>query len=283
MKILKLSLIFLATLAVVVGALWLTMGGSSGTASPAQNDLYDRLSKEIPAQWQNMTPWSREAYDNTRTDLNQKKDADLLTIDQCSLLEDLLRNNAINRLFELAKEEFAKADCQADIVRTYNSEAKRLNAERADKERLQKLCSIYTLYTNIRNFVKSSLTYTPHFDGERWTSLDTHRDNALRKAQGYRSNALYTEFLSHINGFAEGLTDAAVRSKVEKGRTRYYTMLSNRIIEHFQAMSDPTSADADKLESIYNTFRREYPQGSSALYAFYRQFRSKANSKQNAY
>ena len=41
MKILKLSLIFLATLVVVVGALWLTMGGTSGTASPAQNDLYD--------------------------------------------------------------------------------------------------------------------------------------------------------------------------------------------------------------------------------------------------
>ena len=38
MKILKLSLIFLATLVVVVGALWLTMGGTSGTASPAQRD-----------------------------------------------------------------------------------------------------------------------------------------------------------------------------------------------------------------------------------------------------
>ena len=283
MKILKLSLIFLATLVVVVGALWLTMGGTSGTASPAQNDLYDRLSKEIPAQWQNMTPWSREAYDNTRTDLNQKKDAELLTIDQCSLLEDLLRNNAINRLFLLAKEEFAKPDCQADIVRAFNNEAKRLNAERADKERLQKLCSIYTLYTNIRKFVGSSLTYTPRFDGERWTSLNTHRDNALRQAQAYRSNALYTEYLSHIDGFAEGLTDATVRNKVEKGRARYYAALSNRIIEHFESIKSPTSDDADKLKSIYNAYRREYPQGSSALFSFYRKFQSEAGSEHNAY
>lgn len=274
MKILKLSLIFLATLGIVVGALWLTMGGSSSTRQEEMSGLYRELSDSIVAQWQDMDPWSREAYDETRTDLAQKKDMDLLDSDEHDRLAEMLRNSAINRLYTLTVEEFAKPECRHDVVTAYDKEAQRFNREKADKERLQKLHSIYTLYANIRAFVGSSLIYTPRFDGNQWTSLNDLRDAAVRRATGYRNNALYTEFLSHINGFSSGLTETTVRNKVEKGRSRYYAALSEQIISYFDS-KDPTTDAAVQLESIYTRFRNEHAQGSGPLYHFYLNFKKK--------
>lgn len=272
MKILKLSLIFLATLGIVFGALWLTMGGSNTTPTPPDPSLYRELSDTINNQWKNMDPWSREAYDRTRNDLDQKKVMGLIDSDQHDRLTELLRNCAINRLYDLTVKEFKGPKCRDALVTAYDKEAQRLNSEKADKERLQKLDSIYTLYANIRDFVKGDFSYKADFDGESWTSLDTHRDKALSKAANYRENAIYTEFLSNIEGFAKGLSDATVRDKIEMGRKAYYGTLTNQIKKYFNN-GTRTTEEAKKLYRIYDRFRNECGEERRTLYDYYKAFK----------
>ncbi len=266
MKILKLVVIFLLLAGGIFLALnWGKVFGNSDTDDWfVEENLIDIQEKcnEIRAAWAEADGWSETLYQQQSDDINQSKEMKLFTLDGFSTVKNCLIESATNKVYDsfmaaLQDKNFSDAKLQNSYqgVKTLKAKEK-LSGE----SRLNKLDQLYALYSNIKNFINSPHTISPHFDKNTasWNSFAAAQKQVLDQASALRGNPLFSE-MSHVPGFSAGLDAKTLQGKLNQQKRSFYETLSKQIVAHFSSL-DATQDRVNLFAQIYNNFGSQvYP------------------------
>ena len=288
MKILKLAVIFLLLAGGIFLALnWGKVFGNSDTDDWfVEENLIDIQEKcnEIRAAWKEADGWRETLYQQQSDDINQSKEMKLFTLDGYNTVKNCLIESATNKVYDsfmaaLQDKNFSDAKLQNSYqgVKTLKAKEK-LSGE----SRLNKLDQLYALYTNIKNFINSPHTISPHFDKNTasWNSFAAAQKQVLDQASALRGNPLFSE-MSHVPGFSAGLDAKTLQGKLSQQKRSFYETLSKQIINHFSTL-EATQDRVNLFNQIYNNFGSQvYPDsyGVSTLADFKIGYKVEANNE----
>lgn len=261
MKTVKLLSIFV----LLVGAIFLALNWSSLFPDDSNKDEFTSEDKiDISAEcskirdaWEAQKKWSADLYKSEREDIDQSKAMGLFSREGYNTVNNCLRESAANKACDdyLTALHDSKDFSDASLQSAYKGVKFMKDAEKMEKDpRIQDVEKRHQLYTSIRNFVNSSHTITPHFDvvSTEWTSFASAQNSILTQARNYRQNPLFSE-MSHISGFTSGLDEAKLKEITNPQRGRFYTSLSQQIINYFRSET-PTEDKQRLLNQIYRNF-----------------------------
>lgn len=276
MKIVKLFAIALGMLTIVVGALWLSYGGSSSHRATIKNDKAREIQQQISRHYAEATSWDQQAYETEEADIAQYAAQDIITSEEKTLLNNHLSNAATNSVEALLMTEFHKPDCAATNVDALMAGVHFLATKMPGDERLTQLERIHNLYAKIRRFIGGRFRFTPAFDGTSWTAYSAHRATAEQRRDDFRADASYREHLANITELKSGLS--AIAGKLDAGRSPYYDALERQIERYFNDIPADEATNAQLL-NVYSAFGREAGSASSATSRLLRYYHDRYNSQ----
>ena len=189
MKAVKLLLSFIFIFFLVVGALYLTgaMGGddSSKVKDP---ETFNKLSASLDEKW-NSIDWNSELYDDFLIDIQQNERK--LGSEGMNTLIDKLNEKAIPKLHAAMIGEFAKEDCDNQIIQDYKKYLdKLLETGRTDNDNLKEMSNTYTIYQKAIAFCSKSVVFNSG-DGTTWTPLKAQKQNYISTRNNIKSDPYY--------------------------------------------------------------------------------------------
>ncbi len=263
MRIVKLLLAFVAIAGGILLALnWnsITSWGPFGDEGDGGEDKID-ISEEcnkIRLAWERCDGWDEEVYATLRSDIDQSKSMGLFSRTGYNTVNNCLRENAVNKacsgyhsaLGNSASFSHDKvAKCYKGVQRV-----KELEQLDNDEPRIKEAMALHSYYSEVKRFTSSSHRIKPDFNTEttEWKSFASIKQGVLNKGNRLLKDPLYAK-VSHIPGFANGLSQEHLRSVTERWRPDFYSALSSQIIAHFSSL-EPTVDRVNLLNQIYTNF-----------------------------
>lgn len=261
MKILKLASIFI----VLVGGLLLAMywGSIFDSTSKDDDDWSDEDLVDIPAKcdeirkaWAAEKGWNATLYKDERGDIDQSKSMGMFSREGFNTVNNALRESATNKACEGYLAALHNSNFIEDnlIVQWNGVSLLKENEQLEGDPRVKNIENIHRLYKNIKAFVGSSHTITPHFDTDKadWVSFASAKSGILATAKSYRENPLFKE-MAGVPGFKEGLDETKLNDVINPQRKNFYNRLSAQIISYFRSET-PSEDKINLLNQIYKNF-----------------------------
>lgn len=287
MKSLKLVLVFIVILVGVIGVLYLINNPDDRHDTPLLDSDVNRKVKEIiDGNWDEVSDWDVEVFNRMELTIRQYAKQDGANE---SLLMDYNVKEAIRIVNEHIFNEWESTDCHETVIKKYIKAIETIvNKHSAEAENSQ-IITIKRVNAAYREAIKIAhhpCNYEPEFDGNDWQSYSNYQQHIERNKNDVLGNADYKQYLSNIADIKNGIAD--VPNRLQKGKERFYSRLSDEIIDYFGAIAsnDRTRAQLTDLRNIRNRFEKEY-QSADKLSVFSMKFkddveRNEADSEKGA-
>lgn len=259
MKILKISILFVAVLGVIVLIFGTDFLKEIGSDDPAKSSEYKFIQSSVEKEWNNSTDWDESIFKENHVLINQSK---LRDYDKNTLIEHNC-SRAISRIDTLIFEEWEKPNCNDNVIKHYiaaTGEITEVNSETRNHETFKKIMSVYETYNTVNKFISEAIGLTPEFKPAEmeWNKFKKYRETIENKLNSINNNSNYTTYLSNITKFKNGLND--IPNRLDKAQNNFYTQLGNNIINYFSTQLSQTN-DIDvltQLQRSLNNCREKY-------------------------
>lgn len=229
--------------------------------------------------------WNNTTFDKILANIENNKQ--WLDDSQYRSLKHDLDNTALRRLDVMLLTEYAKQNCNGNVVKTlYNSVQHIVDKMGAaamtldDDKIIDRHANIYSMY----GFALSAHVPAANFSfaNSSWTNFETHANSVKSKAQSYRSSAIYRDFLSDKPVFVNGLSNNTITRKLNTARGNHDNKVCADIKAKYNAQPI-TEANRDRLNNVLTKFQREFPSSDvyNTLLNYYMDYCDKLWEQQN--
>ena len=228
MKAIKLLLAFVLILGVVVGALYLTgaMGGDdeSGGSDP---ETFKNLSALIDDEW-NSVEWNSDLYNKSlmRIEQNEIK----LGTGGMNTLIDQLNERAIPKLHTAMMGEFAKSNCDNNIIQSLYKDLEKLKKTgRTENTKFAEMTGTYNVYQKALNFCSKAISFDPG-NGTSWVPLNTQKQNYIQTRGNIQKDPYYKN-IQNIKRIADGLN--GLDARMNAAAVKFSGAVADRIYNYY--------------------------------------------------
>ena len=292
MKIVKIALVFVALVAAIfLISQWnniIDSGDNGGEVITEYVDV-DKKCNDIRKAWSKETNWNASLFKEQRSELDQdKKIGRYEFADEPPTVDNAIREQATNKIYDGIFREFHSAGCDDKVVaQNYGGVGTLLAAypHMKDNARITKVRTVKKVYDDITSFVRSPHTITAKYNSSdnSWVSFSAASQRIINTAASYRNNATYSEDLSNIERFKDGLNDTHIRQVVNSQENKFYRDLSSQIISYFndKASTDSglTETNLARFNNASDKYTRETTLYSKEITQAYRAFKKKYEEK----
>lgn len=285
MKILKLFAVIVVIAGAIFGLIKLFKNPPVDGGGPIDVPYTYKTIMEDINDLKGVQTWNDSTFDKILANIETQKQ--WLTDSQYRSLKHDLDNTALRRLDAMLLTEYAKQNCNGNVVESlYKSvqyivakmgqEAKTLD----DDKIIDRHANIYSMY----GFALSAHVPAANFSfaNSSWTNFETHANSVKSKAQSYRSSAIYRDFLSDKPVFVNGLSNNTITRKLNTARGNHDNKVCADIKAKYNAQPI-TEANRDRLNNVLTKFQREFPSSDvyNTLLNYYMDYCDKLWEQQN--
>lgn len=264
-KYIKLIFIFIAIVAVIVGALYAVEYFSEGFSSEteSQRNRYAMLSSKTESDWYSKANWDNALYDSQLKTIDDAYRLGEVSARQKESLKELVNTSVLFRMKEIMEAEMKRPESRANVVDVATKGLKVIQdyttkkGEKPfkDDSRLTGLLKMSEAYKSIMQFANSSFmrTVSVNTSSYTWDSYLPIEEQLKRAKENHQKSPYYNNYFSKItvvkrkmDGFDKELADA---------RLSYYTSVDNQLCSCFK----------DDVKSLFNKIDQELRQSRSIL------------------
>ncbi len=247
-KKLKLTLTFIACVALFVVVFLVANRSNNGNDDALLNELRNKIKKEVATQ----SNIDFSSYQMLVDSIDAWKKQGSVKSKDVAILHKTLYEEVSGKIFALYNDVLARYNSNPDKshqqLLDYNELAEKIESdittlgESAGGKSVD-VKNLHSLYMDIRSLVQNRQAPTPDFDRQKltWTSFDDQKQQLLDTIAGYRNNQWYAK-IKHIKGFAEAVDPKEVAAAIEKCRNSYYEELAEQIMDYFDKKGDQSPA-----------------------------------------
>ena len=228
MKALKLLIAFIVILGMVVGALYLTgaMGGDDETGG-ADPETFNKLSASLDEKW-NSVEWNSDLYDECLISLEQ--DEHKLGTEGMNTLIDKLNEYAIPKLHTAMMGEFAKANCDNNIIQSLNKDLEKLKKTgRTGNTKFTEMTGTYNVYQKALSFCSKPIAFDPG-NGTSWVPLNTQKQNYIQTRNAIKGDPYYKN-IQNIKRITDSLN--GLDAKINAAAANFSSAVADRIYNYY--------------------------------------------------
>lgn len=285
MKILKLFAVIVVIAGAIFGLIKLIVGPPVIEPGPRPDPYaYKTIMQQINSL-KGVQTWNNTTFDTILANIENHKQS--LDGSQYRSLKHDLDNTALRRLDAMLLTEYAKQNCNGNVVKSlYDSvqhivakmgqEAKTLD----DDKIIDRHATIYTYYSFALSAHVPAANFS--FANSSWANFETHANTIKKQAQTYRSSAIYRDFLSDKPVFVNGLSNNTITRKLNTARGNHDNKVCADIKAKYNAQPI-TEANRDRLNNVLTKFQREFPSSDvyNTLLNYYMDYCDKLWEQQN--
>lgn len=285
MKILKLFAVIVVIAGAIFGLIKLIERPPVDDDGPRPDPYtYNKIMEQINSL-KGVQTWNNTTFDTILANIENNKQ--LLTDSQYRSLKHDLDNTALRRLDAMLLTEYAKQNCNGNVVKSLYASVQHIVAKMGaaaktldDDKIIDRHATIYTYYSFALSAHVPAANFS--FANSSWTNFETHANSVKSKAQSYRSSAIYRDFLSDKPVFVNGLSNNTITRKLNTARGNHDNKVCADIKAKYNAQPI-TEANRDRLNNVLTKFQREFPSSDvyNTLLNYYMDYCDKLWEQQN--
>lgn len=262
MKALKLTLLFVAIVAVIVGAFYVFSGDDSKSHRTRTDDTtFKEYRAQFTKDWQDIGDWDEALFRSHCETLRQ-----LSTDHDVEALRDMNSKSATEIVYKKIFDEWKSPQCRKDVVDKYAKAVKVIESEDPNASadpNIKKIKKVDGVYQSAYSLAHQGMGLRPRFDGRRWNSFSGYATSMKNKQREMLGNETYKEYLSNIIDIKGGLDK--IPSKVDAARSPFYRSLAGEIRSYYSRIGRDrrTGSQLQNLRGAVSRYNNEYGSNGS--------------------